>query len=280
MCFALMASALFAGTSLLAKALGRDILGPGLHPMQISHGRFLFAFLALLLVAAVIRPKFENVHLRLHVVRSFCGWSAVSLMFAAIAFIPLPDATAISFLNPVFAMMLAIPVLGEKVGPIRWSAAILALLGAVILLRPTAESFQPAALVALASAVVLGVEIVFIKLLTGREKPLQILLINNGIGLAIATLAVLFVWVPPTPEQWAALAALGTMMLIGQTCFIQAMRRAEASYVVPFSYATLLFATGYDYLFFAARPDLVSIVGAGVIIAGALILALREARAR
>ncbi len=278
--YILTASALIAGTSLLAKTLGHDTLGPALHPLQISHGRFLFAFIALLAAAAILRPKFQKIHFGLHIARSSFGWAGISLMFAAIAYIPLTDATAISFLNPVFAMMLAIPLLGERVGPVRWAAAGLALLGALVLLRPTPDSFQPAALLALTAAVVMGLEITLIKLLAGREKPMQILLVNNAIGLIIATVAVLFVWAAPTPAQWGALAGLGVMMALAQSCFIQAMRRAESSFVVPFSYATLIFATLYDYLIFDAKPDSISILGASIIIAGALLLAWREARLR
>jgi len=126
----LAASAFAAGTTLLAKALGTGVLGPQMHAMQISHGRFLFALLGIGLATAVLRPKFTQMHLKLHVARSALGWGGVSLMFAAAAFIPLSDATAISFLNPVFGMMLAIPLLGEKVGPVRWSAAGIALIGA------------------------------------------------------------------------------------------------------------------------------------------------------
>jgi len=275
--FILAATTLFAGTSVLAKALGRDILGPALHPLQISHGRFLFAFIGILLVAMFLRPRFTQVNLGLHIGRTMCGWAGISLMFAAIAYIPLSDATAISFLNPVFAMMLTIPLLGERVGPVRWGAAAIAFIGALILLRPTPSSFQPAAMLALSAAVIMGLEVTLIKLLSRRERPLQILLINNAIGLIIATIAVVFVWIVPTPSQWAALAAIGLMMALAQTCFIQAMRRAEASFVVPFSYATLIFAALYDYIIFEAIPDNTSLIGAGIIIAGAILLAWREA---
>jgi drug/metabolite transporter (DMT)-like permease len=63
-----------------------------------------------------------------------------------------------------------------------------------------------------------------------------------------------------------------------QACFINGMARADASFVAPFSYATLIFATLYDFGVFAVIPDAVSVVGAGTILAGALLLALREGR--
>lgn len=274
----LSATAFIAATTLIAKALGGDSAGPALHPLQISHGRFLFAFLAISTAAAVFRPRFAPPHLPLHLARTAFGWAGVTLMFASVAYIPLADATAISFLNPVFAMILAIPLLGERVGAIRWSAAALAFAGALVLLRPTPDSFQPAAILALGAAMVMGMELIFIKKLARRENPFQILLINNAIGLVIATLAVLPFWQTPTPLQWALLAALGLCMATAQTFFVNGMARADASFVAPFSYATLIFAALYDLLVFAQRPDAVTMLGAGIIIAGALLLALREAR--
>ncbi len=276
--FMLTATLFIAGSMLMAKLLGTDTLGPPLHPLQVSHGRFLFAFILIGSTVAVMRPTLRLTNLRIHIGRTLCGWVGVSLMFAAVAFIPMADATAISFLNPVFGMMLAIPLLGETVGRIRWSAAAIALLGALILLRPTPDSFQPAALLALGAAMALGLELIFIKKLSGREGPLSILFINNALGLTVASLAVVFVWQMPTPAQWAALAGVGGTMACAQACFVNAVARADASFITPFSYLTLVVAAVYDLLIFGVRPDAVSITGAGIIIAGAALLAWREAR--
>jgi len=272
--FMLVATGFIAGTTLLAKMAGR---GPdGLHPLQIAQGRFLFAFLGFWSAAAVLRPRLTRPGYRLHFVRTLAGWGGVTLMFAAVQLIALSDATAITFLNPVFAMLLALAFLGEKIGPWRWLAAALALTGALILIRPGPGTFQPGALVALAAAAVMGTEITLLKFLTGRERPFQILLVNNSIGLVIATLAALYVWRWPSPGQWAQLAALGLMMATAQSFYIQAMRRADASFVMPFSYATLVFAALYDLGLFGVVPDGASLAGAGVILTAGLILAWRE----
>ena len=273
----LAAAAFVAGTTLLAKALGTEALGPPIHPLQISHGRFLFALLTILIFVAAMRPRLTQPNVRLHILRSCLGWGGVTLMFAAAAFIPLSDATAISFLNPVFCMMLAIPVLGERVGPVRWAAALIALLGAAILTRPGGSAVELGAFLALGAAMLFGAELIAIKRLSGFEAPVQILLINNIFGLCIATAAVLLVWAAPTPAQWAALAALGVLMAAAQACFVNAMARADASFVAPFFYAALVFAALYDSLAFGVRPDGVSAAGALVILAGAGLLAWREA---
>jgi len=274
------ATAFIASATLIAKMLGTEALGPALHPFQISHGRFVFAFIAIAGAASVVRPELSRPHWRLHIGRTVFGWMGVTLMFASVAIIPLADATAISFLNPVFAMMLAIPLLGETVGRIRWVAAGIALIGALILLRPTPGSFQPGALLALAAAGAMGMELIFIKKLTSREAVFQILLVNNLIGVGISTLAVLPVWVMPTGPQWGALVLLGLVMICAQALFVNAMALGDASYVAPFSYATLVFATLYDFIGFGAVPDVISVLGAGIILSGAAMLAWREVRTR
>ncbi|MFV1594833.1 DMT family transporter [Phaeobacter sp. JH20_36] len=278
--FILVATVFIAGTTLIAKALGTEASGMPLHPLQISFGRFAFAFLAITTVVALRRPRFTRPHWGLHLGRTSFGWMGVTLMFASVAYIPLADATAITFLNPVFAMLLAIPLLGERVGPWRWAAAAIALAGAMILLRPTPASFQPASLLALAAAAVMGLELIFIKRLAGRERPLQILWVNNLLGTVIACSAVVAVWQPPSAEQWALMAALGCMMACAQGCFINGIARADASFVAPFSYATLIFATLYDLAVFAVVPDAVTVLGAVIILAGAALLAWREGRQR
>ena len=276
----LVAAALLAGTTLLAKALGTGALGPPLNPLQISHGRFLFALIAISTITAVMRPRFTRPDLATHAKRSCLGWGGVTLMFAAAAVIPLSDATAISFLSPVFAMILAIPLLGERVGPVRWSAAAIGLLGAAVLMRPGSGVIETGALLALGAALCLGAELIFIKRLSGREGPWQILLINNAIGLTIATLAAVWIWQAPVALQWAALMALGGLMALAQACFVNAMARGDASFVAPFFYTTLIFAAGYDGLAFGGWPDSVSVIGALVILSGAGLLAWREGRRR
>lgn len=278
--------ALIAATSLMAKALGPlggaalGIAGMPLHPMQVSAGRFGFAFLALLLILTVWRPRFHGIQWRTHAARSLVGWGGVSCMFAAAAHMNLADAMAISFLSPIFTMMLAIPFLGEKVGRWRWAAAAIALAGGLLVVRPGTEAFQIVALVALAAALLMGAEAILIKRLTGSEAPFQILVVNNGIGAAIALTAVIFVWLPPTPVQWGMLALIGVTMLCAQMFFLQAMRRAEASYVIPFYYATLVFATFYDFVVFGDLPAWISVAGAGLIVGGAMLQVWREKLAR
>lgn len=274
-----VASAIVSAVSLIAKALGRGFGGEALHPLQITAGRFVAAFLIVATASLWLRPRFAGAAWGVHAGRSFCGWAALCLLFAAVAQMPLAEATAISFLSPLATMVLAIPLLGERVGPIRWSAAAIAMVGALVLIRPGTDAFQPAALLALASALFMGMEAILIKRLSGSEPPVRILLINNAMASVLALSVAYFVWITPSPIQWLMMAGLGSM-LAAQILFIQAMRAADASYVMPFFYATLVFAALYDFALFGEWPDLWSQLGVLIIVVGAVLLAWREHQRR
>ena len=246
-----------------------------LHPLQVSAGRFGFALLTILIFLFIKQYKFEKPHYLIHFSRSVFGWIGVTCMFAAVTLIAVPDAISISFLNPVFAMFLALLILKERVGALRWSAAGIALAGSIVLLRPGFDGFQLGSLVAFAAALCFGIEVILIKKLSGMEAPLQILCINNSIGFVISLTAASFVWVNPSSLQWAELLALGVIMVSAQALFIQAMRSSDASYVLPFSYLSLVFATIYDFWIFKSQPDWISYLGAFTIVSGAIVLGVK-----
>ncbi|WP_255588408.1 DMT family transporter [Jannaschia pagri] len=274
--FMVGATVLIAATTLLAKALGTAALGTALPPLQVTFGRYLFAALAIFAAAAVLRPPMTTRQARWHLARILCGWGGVTLMFASVALIPLAEATAITFLNPIFAMILAIPLLGEQVGRVRWTAAVIALAGAIVLLRPGTGVLEWGALLALGAAVLLGTEVLIIKRLTRHESLLATLVWANGLGLVIAASTALPGWQPPTMAQWAGLAALGLTMAAAQGLFVNAMARADASFITPFGYLTLVFAGLYDAALFDVWLDGLGWVGAALILMGAGLLAWRE----
>jgi drug/metabolite transporter (DMT)-like permease len=125
----------------------------------------------------------------------------------------------------------------------------------------------------------MGLEAILIKQLSRTEPPVRILLINNAMASVIAIFAASFVWIAPSFIQWLMMAGLGAM-LGAQVLFIQAMRAADASYVMPFFYATLVFAALYDFALFGEWPDLWSQLGVLIIVAGAMLLIWRERQRR
>jgi len=188
---------------------------------------------------------------------------------------PLADANAISFLSVIVTMALSVVLLAERVGRRRWSAAGVALLGALLIARPGTAAFSPYALVALLGAVFIGAETIIIKVLSDRENPTRILFINNLIGALISLLVLPYVWRPPEATQWLPLLAVGIIMLLAQFFNILAMQRDEASYVAPFWYAAPLFAALYDYLLYREIVSVWSGIGIVLIVAGGVIISRR-----
>ncbi|MEZ5751103.1 MAG: DMT family transporter [Paracoccaceae bacterium] len=285
----LLCTMLVAGTTLSAKALGNGGLGGVSHPLMVSQARFVFGFAGVVVVLALRKgtgmqvwaPGFGKPRWGLQALRTGLGWASGAMMFTAASRMPLADASALSFTSPVATMTFAALILGEKVGPWRWGAGALALFGALILLRPGAGVIQPAALFALGAALLMGLEAIAIKRLATTEPPGRTMLINNAMGALIASLIAIPVWeMPATPAQWGVLVAMGLVMVTAQILLLTANRLADASYVAPFFYTTLIWAAAYDAALFDVWPDAVSITGAAVIICAGLLMTWREVRAR
>lgn len=268
--------AFIALSTFFAKMLGRGTFGDPMGAFQIVVGRYGFALLALLPFALWQRERFRNLPIKYYAARAACGWAGVTGLFAAAALIPLAEATAISFLNPVFAMILAVFFLGETVGRIRWSAAGIALLGGLVLIRPGVDAIQPGALIALAAALFMAAEIIFAKLLARTEGVVRLLVVTNAIALCIAIVVASFDWRAPTWTEVALMAAVGWSMVSAQVLFMFTLKLTDASFATPFFYGTLVFAATYDALWFGVIPAPLSFVGAALIVTGAIVLAIRE----
>lgn len=266
-------------STFFAKMLGAGTEGAPMHAFQIVVGRYGFALLALAPFMLAFGGGLRAAPWPLYMGRAFCGAAGVSGLFAAAAMIPLADATAISFLNPVFAMILAVFFLSERVGRVRWTAAAIAMAGGLLLLRPGAEAVQPGALIALVAAVFMAAEITFAKLLSRTEGVVRLLFITNGIAVCLAAVAASFVWRAPTGAELVLMAAVGLSMVTAQALFMLTIKVADASFATPFFYGTLIFAAAYDMIWFGVVPSPFSLAGAALIVAGAVILAVREARA-
>jgi len=276
--YMLAASAFIGGTAVVAKILGKDYLGEPLSPFQISHSRFLYGFVFVLIFSLFNKIKIESPNPKLHIARTSLGWMGATILFGSSSLIPVNDAVALNFSNPVFAMIFSIIILKEKYFTYRWIAMIITFAGALILLRPNFSDLyvDPVALISIFGAICLGLEAMFIKLLTKYEKNTQILLINNFIGLIISSLIVIFFWQTPTFLQLLFCIIIGFLMICAQICFLMALRSNQLNFVIPFFYSTLIFVLFYDYLIFKQLPDYLSFIGSLLIMIGGIYLFLKE----
>jgi len=172
-----------------------------------------------------------------HALRAILVVGSAFCYVNGLRYIPLADATAISFTGPLFAAMLAIPILGEVVGWRRWSAILVGFVGVVIITRPTGDVMRYAVILPLAAAFLAAVRDVLTRRMTVRESSNSILM-STSVVVVLAGLATLPLgWKMPVASDVAIMAAAGILNGCGHFCMIESFRAAEAGLVSPFKYS-------------------------------------------
>jgi drug/metabolite transporter (DMT)-like permease len=218
-------------------------------------------------------------HLRMQLVRSLCLVVATASFFGALRFLPLAEGSAISFLAPMFAVVLSMPVLGERPTRARWLASVAGFVGIVILVRPGSAVFHPAA----GLLVLAAISNALYQLLTRKlpnDSPSTTLFYTPLVGTVGLSLLLPFSDMPTTVTSSDALffVVLGLLAGLGHWLFISAFLMAPASLLAPFTYLQMIWATLYGYLVFGQLPDGLSALGMAVIVASGVALVLHERR--
>jgi drug/metabolite transporter (DMT)-like permease len=225
------------------------------------------------------REFWRTRHARMQLARSLCLVVATLCFFGALRFLPLAEASAITFLAPMFAILLSMPVLGEKPTRARWAAAIVGFAGILILVRPGSAVFHPAT----GLLVVAALSNALYQLLTRRlpnDTPYTTLFYSALVGTAGLSLLLPFAELPGevTARDAMFLLLLGLLAGVGHWLLIGAFLAAPASLVAPFTYLQMIWATLYGYVIFGQLPDGLSAAGMAVIVASGVGLVLHERR--
>ncbi len=221
----------------------------------------------------------RTAHLRIQLLRSLCLVVATGCFVGALRFLPLAEGTAISFLAPMVAIVLSMPVLGERPSRARWLASIAGFVGVLILVRPGSAVFHPAT----GLLVLAAISNALYQLLTRRlpnDSPYTTLFYSALVGTVGLSLALPFADMPGEVTRHDALflLVLGLSAGLGHWMLIKAFLRAPASLVAPFTYLQLIWATLFGYLVFDQLPDGLSALGMAVIVASGVGLVLHERR--
>jgi len=218
-------------------------------------------------------------HLGLQVLRALTQLSAAACFFIALQNQGLAEATAVADLAPVLITLTAALVLGERIGLRRMIGIFVALLGAMIIIRPGSDVFSLTSLWPLGTAVSLAVFSIITRHIGPAESPLTGLLYSGIVCATIMCVIAPFYWTTPTLMTTVMMISVGAIGTVGQLMMIKAYAVAPASIVAPFTYAGLLCATIWGILFFDQWPDLWTCVGALVIVTAGLYVWHRETRA-
>ncbi len=218
-------------------------------------------------------------HLRMQLARSLCLVTATVSFFGALRFLPLAEASAITFLAPMFAIVLSMPVLGERPTRARWVASIAGFAGIVILVRPGSAVFHPAT----GLLVLAAISNALYQLLTRRlpnDTPYTTLFYSALVGTVGFSIVLPFSVTPGSFSLGEAhfLVLLGLLAGLGHWALITAFLRAPATLLAPFFYIQMIWATTYGYFIFGQLPDGLSALGMGIIVASGVALVLHERR--
>lgn len=268
------AAAGFTLNSALVKAVGFS----DMHAFQIAFFRTGIGFLAVLPFVWHAGPGLLRTrHPGIHLIRGIVGGGAVICGFYALTIMPLADFMALTFTTPLFMILLAVLLLGERVRWRRWSATAVGFLGVLIMVRPGAGTFELGALLALAMALGIAIASSMVKRLPVGETPAMMLFWFSLIATLLSAPLAIAVWRAPTLDQWLLLIVIGVFGVAAQSLIIRAYKVGEATFVAPFDYSKLVIAVLVGYFAFSEVPDAWTFAGAAVIIASTLYIARREA---
>ncbi len=288
------ASTMFSINDVIFKFLSGDY---ALHQMVLIR-----AVIGIIVMLAVVIPLSGGFALlrtqkwRLHLIRGIFVVFSNFFYFLALAAMPLADAVAIFFVAPLLVTALSVPILGEKVGPRRWAAVLVGLLGVVVMMRPGSAAFQFASLLPLLSALAYAMMHMMTRRMGGTESALTMtvfvqlsfIVSSLAVGLALGdgrygqtsdpSLAFLArAWVWPTAGDWMKLTLIGFTSSAGGILIGQAYKLCEAGLVAPFEYISMPLAIFWGVTVFGQWPDMVAWAGIALICGAGLYIAAREA---
>lgn len=252
------------------------------HPTQIVWARNAshLVFLLILFVPKVgLGPLFRCHRPLAQMTISILLLASTGMMFMALEFLPLANASAIIFTSPLIVTLLSVLLLRETVGWARWLAVLAGFAGMLIVMRPGSTLFHWATFLVLGSAATYAMYQIIMRRIAGADTPETTAVYSVVLSTILMSLAVPFFWkTPQTLVDLAMFCGMGIIGGIGHYCMAHAMALAPASTISPFNYAQILGAIILDYLVFATFPDLWTWVGAAVIAASGIYLLLHEAR--
>lgn len=265
----------FAIVHALAKWLGQDYPA-----VQILFFRYLFGLLpvAVFVWRSGGLPVLRTRRPATHALRAGLLFVALLLFFEALQSLPLAEVIAVSFTAPLFVTALAAPVLGETVGPRRWTAVIVGFLGALIMVRPGTAAFHPEALLVVGSAFSFSLLVLLTRRMTRTESTVCMVTYSTLFAGALSLPFLASVWRPPAGEDMGLFVMIGIVGGIAAYLIVFAYRHAPVSVLAPFDYTALVWGALLGWVIWKEQPDAPVWIGAAMVSLAGFYITRREAR--
>ncbi len=251
------------------------LLAASYEPQQIVWFRIVSH---LVLVAAVFMPRMGLGLLRTRRIGTQFVSSVMMLLstlffFSAVKSIPVAEAISVTFVAPLAVVLLAWPLLGERITFFRMAAVVVGFIGVLIVIRPGSAVFQWQSLLLLCSAICYAMYQILIRRLAGIDAPATSIFYSVLLGAVIMSIWLPFVWrMPQNATDWALLIWLGAFGALGHYCVAKAMTYASANFVAPFNYTQMIGSVIVGYLMFAEVPDAYTWLGTAVVVGAGLMV--------
>jgi drug/metabolite transporter (DMT)-like permease len=257
-----------------AMAVSVRVLAATLGVMEIlalRAGLGLMVMATLAAVRADLRATINCRHLRLHLFRNTIHVGASYLWATSLLLIPLAMVFALEFTTPLWTLLLAAPVLGERLTASRIGAVVFGLLGVLVILRPGLATFQPGALLTLVAALGLAIALIATKKLTRTDSTFAIVFWMMLIQLPLALIGSDPLFVTKLDQgQVPAVIGIGVTGLLSHYCLTNAFRAGDAGVVVPLDFMRIPLIAVIGWWLYGERLDVFVFLGAGLIITGVL----------
>ena len=212
-------------------------------------------------------------------VRALCLLATSLLFVAALAYIPLAEATAVNFVAPLLVTALSMPLLGERVSPAQWLAVITGFVGVLMVVHPGSDLFTPAILLPLGSALCFCFYQLLTRVLSKVDSPVTSNFLTGLINTVLMSMAVPFFWAWPTAEHALMLFTVGAFGMLAHQFITNAYHHAPPALLAPLGYSQIVFAGLLGFVVFKQLPAPLSLVGIAVVCASGLAVVWLSQRA-
>ena len=251
------------------------------HPFEIVFFRNLFAVifvLPMLIRYGLVVLKTNR--FKTHLGRASLNVVNMMIFFTAVSITPLSEVVALGLTAPIFATILSVLILKEVVGLHRWSAIVIAFVGAVVIVQPGFDTVSAGQGLTLLAACMWAAVLLMIKSLSRTESSLTIVAYMAILMTPMSLVPALFIWQWPTLDEFIWLAFMGVAGGMAQFLLAQALHEADLSIVMPFDFTKLIWISLIGFVIFAEVPAWTTWAGGALIFTSGIYIARREALAR
>jgi drug/metabolite transporter (DMT)-like permease len=251
----------------------------GLPALQVVFARYAMHFV---LALVVFMPQggpslFRSQRPKVQFLRSIFLFLSTILNFTALKFLPITVTTTIMFAGPIVVTLLAIPMLGEKVGRHRLVAVCVGFLGVIVVMQPWGLAFHPAMLLNIGALCMASLYFILTRKLAGIESNATSQLWSAGLATACLAPFAMSTWVwPHGAVDWTFFLLIGIFGGTAHILAVAAHRLADASILAPVIYIQIVLAGVSGIIFFDTWPTVWTLGGGAIIIAAGIYIWHRE----